>query len=613
MTTNDPSPLTHSQRNETLELGTSPSYLTLGDDNRLENSPSYQTLRGDLTAQGKERDSDSSKRKEQYSERPPSEASYREDLQVSVDPGEDPYILTGRRLYILFFALLLSVFLVALDQTIIGTALPRIVSHFNALDQVTWVASAYFLTDAGFMLSAGQLLAVAPTKWVFLASITIFEIGSLLCGVAPTMDVLILGRAIAGMGGAGITIAVISIIAQVTRLEDRPVLFGAFGAFFALASVIGPLMGGAFTDHVSWRWCFYINLPIGACTIVLVSIMLEARPPIDDSNFAGTGRSKWLRLDWAGTILDIGMTTALLLPLQWGGATKPWTDPSVYALFPVFAVLCAAFIYCEYRMGPRAIIPLKMFKRRGMLGCALVAFFVYMGMLVATYYLPLWYQATRGHSATTSGLDILPFMLSVVGFAAISGVVISKTGRVMPWLFGSPLLLAIGGGLLYTVDAHTSTAKLIGESSPQTRSNSYQILFGCGIGGAMQNTILGVQTEFADDEKLIPQATSIAQFMQLLGGIIAIAIAGTVFDNQLRANIPSTLPAELAKQISQSVSVIKTLDPADRAIVIEAYTKSLRPVFMIGVPAGALASLCALIVPNYNLKERGGGAHAAIA
>jgi len=492
---------------------------------------------------------------------------------------------------------MLSFFLVALDQTIVATALPKIVSDFDALSEVTWVASAYFLTQAGFMLTYGQLLMIVPTKWVYMGAIVIFEIGSLLCGVAPSMKVLILGRAVAGMGGAGLFVSILSIIAQITRLQDRPILFGLFGAIFALSSVIGPLLGGAFADHVSWRWCFYINLPIGAISILFTLIFLKHQPVPENQFSQLRGFSRVLALDWIGTILALGFSTTLLLPLQWGGSTKKWTDPVVYALFPVFAVLLVAFIYWEHRLGDRAMMPLKMFRRRTQIGTCIEAFFLFLGILVATYYLPLLYQATRGHSATKSGIDILPFMLSTVIFAAVSGGVINTTGRYWPWLFSSPLVFAVGGGLLYTLDAHSSNAKLIG----------FQIIYGIGIGGAMQNTIIAIQAEYADDEAMIPQATSLVNFTQLIGGVIGIAIAGTIFSNQLRSSLPDDLPADIRAAVVASVTIIQTLPDEIKRPVIDAYAKSLQPVFILGVPAGVCATLSALLVKNHNLKERGTG------
>jgi len=254
-------------------------------------------------------------------------------------------------------------------------------------------------------------------------------------------------------------------------------------------------------------------------------------------------------------------------------------------------------------MGPRAMMPLVMFKRRTQVGCCLEAFFLFLGLLMATYYLPLWYQATKGVSATKSGLDILPYMLSTVVAAGLSGAVISKTGKYWPWLVCSPLVFSVGAGLLYTVDSHTSSARLIG----------FQILYGIGVGGAMQNTIIAIQAEFADREEMIPQATSLVNFTQLIGGVIGLAIAGTLFSNQIRSNLPPNLDPAVAKAVVGSVTVIHTLPAAIKSAVIDSYVKSLRPVFIIAVPGGAFASLSAFLINSYDLRVRGGMAHAVAA
>ncbi|EJU00069.1 MFS general substrate transporter [Dacryopinax primogenitus] len=494
--------------------------------------------------------------------------------------------------------MLLSVFLIALDQTITSTAIPRIASEFNSLNDVTWIASAYFLTQAGCLMLYGQLLVIAPTKWVYISAITLFEIGSLICGVAPTVNVLIFGRAFAGVGAAGIFVAVLSIIAQITHISKRPLLFGSFAGVFALASVVGPLLGGAFSDHVTWRWCFYINLPIGAVSVVVILLLIEARPAIGSEVTDGMNQlQRWLSLDWIGAFLSIGMVVCLILPLQWGGNSKPWNDPAVIATFCVFGALLIVFVLWEWRMGPRALMPLQMFRRRTQVGACLEAFWIMLCMLLATYYLPLLYQA-KGHSATQSGIDILPFMLATVISAAGSGGIINATGRYWPFIFTLPLLTAVGAGLLFTIDSSTSNAKLIG----------FQILYGAGIGGSMQNTIIAVQAEYHAEERMIPQGTSMVNFTQLIGGVIGISIAGTVFANQLGSQLAQYAPGldpSIVQTLKESVTVVATLPLDQQGPIIEAYTKALDYVYIIGVPAGVLGTLSALLIRNMNLKELG--------
>jgi MFS family permease len=194
------------------------------------------------------------------------------------------------------------------------------------------------------MLTFGQFLTIANTKYLYLIAITVFELGSLICGVSPNINVLIFGRAVQGVGASGIFISVLTVIGQVTRLEDRPILFGSFGGVFAFASVVGPLLGGAFTDNVTWRWCFYINLPFGAISIAAVAIWLPANPPVESQLHKGmTQWQKWRSLDWLGSVLSLGTIVPLLLALQWGGQTKPWDDRAVIACFAVVRNIPSSF------------------------------------------------------------------------------------------------------------------------------------------------------------------------------------------------------------------------------------------------------------------------------
>ncbi|KAG8832129.1 hypothetical protein FRC17_001962 [Serendipita sp. 399] len=532
------------------------------------------------------------------------------------EKDEDRYI-TGFRLFLVFVGLLLSIFLVALDQTIIATALPVIASKFNSLSELTWVVSVYFFTQTGLVLTFGQLLTIVDSKvnhprpppltktrltpnvqLLYLFVIATFEIGSLFCAVAWNMPFLIFGRAVAGVGAAGIFISILTIISRVTRLEDRPVLFGAFGAVFAVSSVAGPLMGGAFTDHLSWRWCFYINLPFGAVSILAVIFFLKSQPTLElPGNEGKTKVQKWLGVDWVGTALCLAMIMPLLLALQWGGNTRPWNDKVVIALFCVFGVVLPAFVYWEFRLGSMAIMPMWMYKRRSQIGCSATSFFVMMNLIVGTYYLPFYYQASRGRTPTQSGIDILPFMLTIILSAALSGGIINFTGRYIYFLRYATLISAVGAGLLFTLDLHTSTAKLIG----------YQIIYGLGIGCALQNTVIAIQTEWADRDELIPQATSIVTFFQLMGGILGIAIAGAVFANQLRSSLAIYAPGldpQIAEMIKNTLSVVATLQPDVQAKVITAYVRALNYVFIVSIPTSVLASISAFLINDYNIKVR---------
>ncbi|GAA6033655.1 hypothetical protein JCM8097_004368 [Rhodosporidiobolus ruineniae] len=526
----------------------------------------------------------------------------------------DSKILTGKKLALVFGGMLASVFLIALDQTILAPALPVIASKFNALEQIAWIASAYFLTQCAFLLLYGQILTLFDRKWTFLSAILLFELGSLVCAVAKNVDVLIFGRAFAGVGASGIFVSVLSIIADVTRLEDRPKLLGLFGGVFAISSVIGPLLGGAFTDHVSWRWCFWINLPFGAITIAAVLFILGPQPPpaMDEAVAVWTEKKfkrwtfgKWcpprsslafriFALDYVGTVLMLGTITCLLLALQWGGEKYAWSSPTIGGLFGCFAALVVIMVLFEWKLaGPSRILPLEYFVDRTQVGAMLIAFLVMLQLLVGTYYLPIYFQASRGVTATRSGISILPFMLGVVFASGISGGIISALGRYWPFLVFAPIFSCIGSGLLYTVTEHSSTARLAG----------YQIILAIGIGAVMQNTIIAVQAD-CKDPKDVPQKTGLVTFFQLVGGTIGIAIASSLFNTRLSSALHEFAPDAPYALVRQSVEAIPTIAENLRPGVIHAYVLGLQRVFIIGVAAGGCTILAAFLVRNINIKGK---------
>ncbi|EIW81718.1 MFS general substrate transporter [Coniophora puteana RWD-64-598 SS2] len=516
-----------------------------------------------------------------------------------LDPEVDAngQYLTGLRLAFTFVGLLLSPLIGTLDLTIVSTALPTILSEFDGLGQVTWVPTAYLLTVTAFTLPVGQLLSLYPTKPVYITSIIIFELGSLLCAVSTSMRFLIAGRAIAGIGNAAMVTCVVSAIAQIAKLETRPALFGLIGVAWAIASVMGPLVGGAFTARVTWRWCFYINLPIGGVSLLISWFMpygktLTKSKPSDTKSVL----RRIAEVDWVGVLISVCTVVAFLFPLQLGGNTDPWGSAQVIVPLVLSAVGLALFIWWQRYVGDHALLPWKVMRQPVVASC-FIAFCNFYGIMVGIYYIPLWYQS-QGRTAIQSGIDLLPFILSSVLSSMVAGFLANGTGKYWILMVVCPLLSSIGFGLMYTVDVGSIEGKLIG----------YQIISGIGVGSTLQMPELSIQAELVHEEELIPQAVALSALFEGLGGIVGLAIGGAIFLNQLTHNLHNyapLLPASVASSVQQSIAYIFTLPIGERGAVVQAYVNSLDQVFLIGVPIGAISSLISLTcIKNYNLKTR---------
>ncbi|KPM37381.1 putative HC-toxin efflux carrier TOXA [Neonectria ditissima] len=504
-------------------------------------------------------------------------------------PKEDQTFPTGLKLGLIIAALYATMFLVALDRTIIGTAVPRISSEFHALDDISWYASAYLITGSATQLLWGRIYSFYSTKVNFLAATVIFEVGSALCGGAPSSTAFIIGRAIAGMGSAGIFSGSSVILTQVVPLEKRPMYIGLMGSMFGIASIVGPIMGGALTDNVTWRWCFYINLPIGGAVIAVLVFFL--RVPHKRSN--ETLKRQFIRMDPIGTALFLPGIVCFILALQWGGATYPWNDARVIALFVLAGVLLLAFVGVQIWRQEDATIPPRIIAQRSVACGVVYAMCIGGGMISLIYNLPIWFQAVKGTSAVQSGIDTIPLVLSLVVGAILSGAIITRTGYYVPWMYVATVLTSVGSGLMTTFELNTGHSAWIG----------YQVLFGLGLGTGMQQASLAAQTVLSQTDVSI--GISLMFFAQSLGGAIFMCIGQSIFVNNLSEGLKEIEGIDMEAIIEAGATTLNQLVSAERLhSVLVVYNDALQKTFFVVVAVSCLMVLPALGMEWRSIKNK---------
>ncbi|KAJ8098464.1 major facilitator superfamily domain-containing protein [Lipomyces tetrasporus] len=451
---------------------------------------------------------------------------------VDLEKQDELNYPTGIPLLIIVIGLCLAVLLITLDNTIMATAIPKITDHFRALDDVGWYDSSYLLTTCAFQLIFGKFYTFFPVKWVFLIAIVVFEVGSAICGAAPTSNALIVGRAIAGLGSAGIFSGALVIIAYSVPLDKRPVYNGLLGSMYGIASVAGPLMGGAFTDHISWRWCFYVNLPFGAVTIAAIVFFLES----PKQSF--TGPTSWKerlnQLDIVGTIVFVPAIVCLLLALQWGYA---WSNARIIALFVIFGVLIIIFLGVQIRKGNYALVPPRIVRQRSMAFSTAFAFLFGASFFIFVHYIPLWFQGIKGVYATKS--VSIPMVLSLVVFSLLLGGAVTTLGYYVPRFYLSAVLNAVGTGLFKRFK--TTTGRI-----------GYQVIYGAGIGAGMQMPLIAAQTVLDLDD--VPVGTALIVFAQTLGGALFVSVAQNVISNRIVQGVVAAAPGVDPTQIRIRIS-----------------------------------------------------------
>ncbi|GKT84542.1 MFS aflatoxin efflux pump [Colletotrichum tofieldiae] len=502
---------------------------------------------------------------------------------------------SGLKLFLIMLSVFMTMFLVALvkdtvppllrtgkltpstqDRLIIATAIPQITDDFHSVTDIGWYGSAYLLTTCAFQLLFGKLYAFFPIKHVFLSSVLLFEVGSAVCGAAPSSVAFIVGRAIAGIGGAGIFAGTIVIMVHSVPLHRRPKYQGAFGAVFGIASVVGPLLGGAFTTKATWRWCFYINLPLGGVALLVIAFVLK--PPDQDLKETSLW-AKLRQLDFAGTTVFIPGVVCLLLALQWGGVEYAWNNPRMIALLVLAFVLLVSFVAIQILLPDTATVPPRIMRNRSIAFASWAAFSLGGQMMVFAYFIPIYFQAIQGVSAVDSGIRTLPLVLSMTVFAGVSGGIITRFGYYTPVMLLGTCIMAVGAGLLTTLQVHTGAAKWIG----------YQVIYGVGMGMSFQAPNLAAQTVLKMRD--VPVGASIMFFSQTLGGAIFISVGQNVLNNELVKRIRG-LPGLEGVDLKGSGATTLTELPAEvRGPVLEAYNDALRVVFVVG-----LVLVCSVLI-----------------
>ncbi|MCJ1281990.1 hypothetical protein MMC26_001313 [Xylographa opegraphella] len=499
---------------------------------------------------------------------------------------------TGLKLAIISLALCLSVFLVALDNTIIATAIPRITDQFHALDDIGWYGSAYLLTTCAFQLFFGKLYTFFSIKWVYLSTIAIFELGSLICGVAPTSIAFIIGRAVAGVGSAGIFSGSLIIIAYTVPLIKRPIYQGLIGGCYGIASVAGPLLGGVFTSKATWRWCFYINLPIGAVTFLVITLFFKSPSRQKEASIGFQERFK--QFDPYGTAVLIPAIICLLLALQWGGSTYAFSSGRIIALFVIFGLLVISFIGIQIWKQETATVPPRIISQRSVAFGFLFAFSLGGAFFAIVYYIPIWFQAIQGVSAVESGIRNLPMVLGVVVMSIASGVGITVLGYFTPFIILSSVLMAIGAGLLSTFRVGTGSAEWIG----------YQVIAGFGVGLGIQTPVIAIQTVLRLED--VPVGTSLILFAQTMGGAVFVSVAQNIFTNKLLSGIIAAVPSiDPALVLATGATSLRTaVSSKDLPGVLVAYNAALDQVFYISVAMASLSIVGAFGIEWKSVKGK---------
>ena len=489
-----------------------------------------------------------------------------------------PTVEQPQRVRLIFGALMLVLLLASLDQTIVSTALPTIVGELGGVEHLSWVVTAYLLAATVSGPLYGKLGDLYGRKLVLQAAIVIFLVGSALCGLAQNMGELIAFRALQGLGGGGLMVTTLAVVGDLIPPRERGRYQGWFGAVFGVSTVIGPLLGGFFVDNLSWRWIFYVNLPIGAAAFAVIAVAFHVRSEHVEH-----------RIDYLGAALLAGALSGIVLFTSLGGTTIAWGSATSLALLTAGIVLTVAFVLQE-RRAAEPILPLSLFRNRIFTVASAIGFVVGLGLFGAVTFLPLYLQVTKGLSPTSSGLHMTPMMAGVLVTSVLSGNVISRWGRYRPFPIAGTALVTVGMLLLAQLEADTSAA----------RASLDMLVVGLGLGMTMQVLVLAVQN--AVDGSQLGVATSGSILFRSIGGSIGVALFGTIFANRLAVELSALLPPGASPPEGIDPAAVAQLPAPAHQAYVDAFAAALQPVFLTAAGVSAVAFVLTWLLREVPLR-----------
>ena len=506
------------------------------------------------------------------------------ELRSAIPDDQTGGGLTHKQVLVVLSGLMLGMLLAALDQTIVATALPTIVGDLHGLNHLSWVVTAYLLTTTLSTPLYGKISDLYGRKKIFQVAIVIFLIGSALSGLARNMDELIIFRALQGLGGGGLMALAMAIVGDIVSPRERGRYQGYFGGVFVLASVGGPLVGGVLTDHLTWRWIFYINIPVGILALVITSAVLRLPLPV----------RRTTSIDFVGALLVTAAVTPLILVTVWGGTTYPWASTTIVGLVVASIVMLGAVLWWE-RRAPEPIFPPRVFRRSVVVAAVGMTFFVAATMFAVTIYMPVYLQLVDGMSATRSGVYLLPLMAGMLTTSIVSGRLVSRLGRYRMFPIMGTSLMTIGMWLFTHLTAHTSLVETC----------VYMAVFGVGMGMTMQIVVVAVQN--AVDRRDLGTATSSISFFRNIGAAVGTALLGAILAARLGFWLPRLVHGDRNLNLSQSFTItpkaLHALTPGVHAEVVESFVRALHVVFLVGIPLSGLALVCALALKEMPLHD----------